>query len=80
MLSRLFLCALTVSGLAKVAIYTTNVDAENQTLINRKCVSGALNRHFCQTRVCALHEQRTPVVSFRKRLKIQINFHKAEDG
>ena len=41
----------TVSGLAKVAIFTTNVDAENQTLINHKCVCGALNRHFCQTRV-----------------------------
>jgi len=34
-----------------VAIFTTNVDAENQTLINHKCVCGALNRHFCQTRV-----------------------------
>jgi hypothetical protein len=42
---------LTFSGLAKVAISTTNVDAENQTLINHKCVCGALNRHFCQTRV-----------------------------
>jgi hypothetical protein len=45
--------SLTVSGLAKVAIFTTNVDAENQTLINHKCVCGALNRHFCQTRVIA---------------------------
>ena len=44
---------LTFSGLAKVAIFTTNVDAENQTLINYKCVCGALNRHFCQTRVIA---------------------------
>ena len=42
---------LTVSGLAKVAIFTTNVDAENQTLINHKCACGAMNRHFCQTRV-----------------------------
>jgi hypothetical protein len=42
---------ITFSGLAKVAIFTTNVDAENQTLINHKCVCGALNRHFCQTRV-----------------------------
>jgi hypothetical protein len=42
---------LTFSGLAKVAIFTTNVDAENQCLINHKCVCGALNRHFCQTRV-----------------------------
>jgi hypothetical protein len=42
---------ITFSGLAKVAIFTTNVHAENQTLINHKCVCGALNRHFCQTRV-----------------------------
>ena len=42
---------ITFSGLAKVAIFTTNVDAENQTLFNHKCVCGALNRHFCQTRV-----------------------------
>jgi hypothetical protein len=41
----------TVSGLAKVAIFTTNVVAKNQCLINHKCVCGALNRHFCQTRV-----------------------------
>ena len=41
----------TFSGLAKVAIFTTNVDAENQILINHKCVCGALSRHFCQTLV-----------------------------
>jgi hypothetical protein len=41
----------TFSGLAKVAIFTTNVDAENECLINHKCVCGVLNRHFCQTRV-----------------------------
>ena len=35
----------------KAGIFSTNVDAENQTLINHKCVCGALNRHFCQTRV-----------------------------
>ena len=46
---------LTFSGLAKVAIFTTNVDAENQTFINHKCVCGALNRHFCQTRVIGCH-------------------------
>jgi len=45
--------SLTFSGLAKVAIFTTNVDAENQTLINHKTVCGELNRHFCQTRVIA---------------------------
>ena len=27
--------------------YTIGIDAENQTLINHKCVFGALNRHFC---------------------------------
>ncbi len=43
----------TVWRLAKVAIFTTNVDAENQTLINHKCVFGALSRHFCQTPVAA---------------------------
>jgi hypothetical protein len=37
---------LTAVGLAKVAIFTTNADAENQTLINHKCVCGALNRQF----------------------------------
>src|SRR5690606_38785441 len=42
---------LTVCGLAKVAIFTTNVDAENQCLINHKCVCGEQNRHFCQTAV-----------------------------
>ena len=29
-----------------MAIFTTNVDAENQPLINHKCVCGALNRQF----------------------------------
>jgi hypothetical protein len=61
---------LTVSGLAKVAIFTTNVDAENQTLINHKCVCGALNRHFCQTRVTSWpsvlrHCQALSCMSFR---------------
>ena len=47
----LFTLVITFSGLVEVAIFTTNVDAENQCLINHKCVCGALNRHFCQTRV-----------------------------
>ena len=42
---------LTVWRLAKLAIFTTNGDAENQTLINHKTVCGAMNRHFCQTPV-----------------------------
>ena len=42
---------LTFSGLAKVAILTTNVDAEHQFLINHKCVCGALNPLLRQTAV-----------------------------
>jgi len=44
-------CRITVGGLAKVAIFPTNVDAENQCLINNKTFCGALNRHFYQTAV-----------------------------
>jgi hypothetical protein len=48
-----------VFGLGEVADFTTNVDAENQTLINHKCVCASLNRNgqgalircFCQIRV-----------------------------
>jgi hypothetical protein len=39
--------------LAKVAIFTPNVDAENQCLINHKTVCGALNRYFCHHEVAA---------------------------
>src|SRR5690554_1244437 len=42
---------ITFGSYPKVAIFSTNVDAENQTLINHKCVCGALNHHFCQTPV-----------------------------
>jgi hypothetical protein len=42
---------ITARSLAKWRIFTTNVDAENQILINRKTVCGALYRHFCQTAV-----------------------------
>ena len=38
LLCRLLGLQVTVCSLAKVAIFTTNVDAENQTLINYKCV------------------------------------------
>ncbi len=38
--------AITVCSYKKLAIFTTNVDAENQCLINLKCVCGALNRQF----------------------------------
>ena len=46
---------LTFRGLARVAIFTTDIDAENQCLINHKCVREALNRQFCQTAVCTLN-------------------------
>jgi hypothetical protein len=62
----------TFSGLAKVAIFTTNVDAENQTLINHKCVCGALNRHFCQTRVSGSLYFSSLQYSKLKSLKVQL--------
>jgi len=37
---------LTVCSYKKLAIFTTNVDVENQCLINHKCICGALNRQF----------------------------------
>jgi len=37
---------ITVCSYKKLAIITTNVDAENQCLINHKCVCGVLNRQF----------------------------------
>lgn len=51
LLCRLLGLQVTVCGLAKVAIFTTNVDAENKCLINHKCLCEARNRHFCQTAV-----------------------------
>ncbi len=47
---------ITFCSYKKLAIFTTNVDAENQCLINHKCVCGALNRQFFVGAVCALHE------------------------
>jgi hypothetical protein len=47
-----FLCKIlptTFFGFAMGGLFKTNVDAENQILINHECVCGALNRHFCQT-------------------------------
>ena len=57
--------------LAKVAIFTTNIDAENQCLINHKCICGALNRHFCQTRVmrsCTLATKKCRLKAAQKHL------------
>ena len=31
---------------AMAGLFSTNVEVENQTLINLKCVYGAQNRHF----------------------------------
>jgi hypothetical protein len=62
-------------GLGEVAFFTipiaVGIDAENQCLIDLKCVSGALNRHFCQPPVsgcpCACRSLivRCIAVSFR---------------
>jgi hypothetical protein len=41
----------TVCGLAKVAIFTTNVDTKHTLQIYEKLSYEALNRHFCQTAV-----------------------------
>jgi hypothetical protein len=49
-----------VSDLTKVAICTDKLQPKSQTLINHRCVCGALNRQYCQTRV-----QAKPSVSFR---------------
>ncbi|NBU05736.1 MAG: hypothetical protein EBT39_05250 [Sphingobacteriia bacterium] len=35
-------------GLGEGSDFSTNVDAENQTLINHKCVCGTLNRQFAK--------------------------------
>jgi hypothetical protein len=48
-----------------VAIFTTNVDVENQTLINHKTVCGALNRHFCQTPVTSCPSSSVNALSCR---------------
>ena len=37
---------LTFCSYKKLAIFTTNIDAENQCLINHKTVCGALSRQF----------------------------------
>ncbi len=53
---------ITFCRFAMGGLFTTNVDAENQTLINHKCVCGALNRHFCQTRVIGCPSFVSPIV------------------
>jgi hypothetical protein len=40
-----------VFGLGEGGGFHHDVDAEHQTLINHKCVCGALNRHFCQLKI-----------------------------
>jgi hypothetical protein len=60
----------------KVAIFTTNVDAENQTLINHKCVCGALNRHFCQTRViCGFLKSNYVSIKLGKKLHCHLDIY-----
>jgi hypothetical protein len=45
---------ITVGGLAKVAILTTNVHTKHTLQIYEKLSYEALNRHFCQTAVVRL--------------------------
>jgi hypothetical protein len=52
-----------------VAIITTNVDAENQIFFNHKTVCGALNRHFCQTRVLVAQLQQIYQKTLAKNLE-----------
>jgi hypothetical protein len=58
--------------LAKVAIFTTNVDAENQTLINHKCVCGALNPPLRQTAVTSECKARNNKLAVEFQLKAAI--------
>ena len=46
-------CCITVSGLAKVAIFTTKLHTKHELQIYEKLSYEALHRHFCQTRVTA---------------------------
>uniref|UniRef100_UPI004048E1DA hypothetical protein n=1 Tax=Algoriphagus sp. TaxID=1872435 RepID=UPI004048E1DA len=46
---------LTFFGLAMWRKFSTNVDAENQTLFNHKCVCGELNRHIAKPMLVAVN-------------------------
>ena len=46
---------LTFCSYKKLAIFATKLDAENQCLINHKCVCGALNRQFLVGAVTCCH-------------------------
>ena len=45
----------TFFGLAMWRKFSTNVDAENQTLFNHKCVCGELNRHIAKPMLVAVN-------------------------
>jgi hypothetical protein len=62
----------TFCGLAKVAIFITNVNVENQTLINHKCVCGVLNPYFCQTPVLVAQLKYREIFFLRKSMRIII--------
>ena len=47
------ICPIKVCGLAKVAIFTTNIHTKHTLQIYDKPTYKALNRHFCQTAVIA---------------------------
>jgi hypothetical protein len=53
-LGRLLRLPITVFGLAKVAILTTNIDTKHKLQTYEKVSYEALNRHFCQTDVIGM--------------------------
>jgi hypothetical protein len=51
----LLLYIISFFGLAMWRKFSTNVDAENQTLFNHKCVCGELNRHIAKPMLVAVN-------------------------
>jgi len=71
---------LTVCSYKKLAIFTTNIDVENQCLTNHKCVYGALNRQFfvgtvmCYPSVCRCFSVHCLLLSWRVGLVALLDF------
>ena len=67
-------------GLCEEGDFKAQMFNKPQMLIEVQIFNLALLPLFRKAPVCALHEQRTPVVSFRKKSKIQIFFSKLNDS
>jgi len=63
---------ITFCSYKKLAFFTTNVEAENQTLINHKCVCGALNRQILVGAVIASGSCRPTLLTF---VCIEFEYH-----